>query len=127
MGVELTDKKSQVYILQQKKTTKMADEEKKPEGIEHVNLKVCGQDGSVVQFKIKKNTALKKLMSAYCDRQGLDQNQIRFRFDGTPIQDTDTPQLWIWRMMILFMFFRSRLVVVRLKKNRVLCFFFTKN
>ena len=67
--------------------------EAKPEGeaSEHVNLKVCGQDGSVVQFKIKKATQLKKLMNAYCDRQGLDINQIRFRFDGTPINDTDSP------------------------------------
>lgn len=71
----------------------MSDEKSdKPETtVEHVNLKVCGQDGSVVQFKIKKNTQLKKLMNAYCDRQGLDAAQIRFRFDGTPIQDTDTP------------------------------------
>ena len=30
---------------------KMADEEQKTE---HINLKVAGQDGSVVQFKIKK-------------------------------------------------------------------------
>ena len=30
-------------------------------------------------------------MNAYCDRQGLDVNQIRFRFDGTPINDTDSP------------------------------------
>ena len=29
----------------------MADEEQKTE---HINLKVAGQDGSVVQFKIKK-------------------------------------------------------------------------
>merc|ERR1711912_208509 len=74
--------------------TKMADTDNKPaaEGAtEHVNLKVCGQDGSVVQFKIKKNTQLKKLMNAYCDRQGLDVNQIRFRFDGTPINETDSP------------------------------------
>merc|ERR1711878_111572 len=92
MGVELTEKnKFFTNHFETKITKKMADEEKKPEGVEHVNLKVCGQDGSVVQFKIKKNTSLKKLMSAYCDRQGLDQNQIRFRFDGTPIQDTDTP------------------------------------
>ena len=74
----------------------MADnQDNKPEGeagaTEHVNLKVCGQDGSVVQFKIKKNTQLKKLMNAYCDRQGLDINQIRFRFDGTPINETDSP------------------------------------
>merc|ERR1712071_189780 len=82
--------------IKNQRKNKMSDteqnKENKPEGgIEHVNLKVCGQDGSVVQFKIKKNTALKKLMSAYCDRQGLDSAQIRFRFDGTPIQDTDTP------------------------------------
>ena len=30
-----------------------------------------GQDGNVVQFKIKKHTALKKLMSTYCERAGL--------------------------------------------------------
>lgn len=35
---------------------------------EHINLKVTGQDGSVVHFKIKKNTPLRKLMSAYCER-----------------------------------------------------------
>ncbi len=37
-------------------------------GSEHINLKVTGQDGSVVHFKIKKNTPLRKLMSAYCER-----------------------------------------------------------
>lgn len=35
---------------------------------EHINLKVLGQDNAVVQFKIKKHTPLRKLMSAYCDR-----------------------------------------------------------
>lgn len=43
-------------------------EDVKPEGSEHINLKVTGQDGSVVHFKIKRNTPLRKLMSAYCDR-----------------------------------------------------------
>ena len=38
------------------------------DGPEHINLKVTGQDGSVVHFKIKRNTPLRKLMSAYCDR-----------------------------------------------------------
>ena len=38
------------------------------EGSDHINLKVTGQDGSVVHFKIKKNTPLRKLMSAYCER-----------------------------------------------------------
>jgi small ubiquitin-related modifier len=49
------------------------------------------QDGSVVHFKLKKNTALKKLMNAYCERQGLRSNSIRFVFDGTNLTETDTP------------------------------------
>uniref|UniRef100_A0A671PSL7 Small ubiquitin-related modifier n=1 Tax=Sinocyclocheilus anshuiensis TaxID=1608454 RepID=A0A671PSL7_9TELE len=52
---------------------------------------VAGQDGSVVQFKIKRHTPLSKLMKAYCERQGLTMRQIRFRFDGQPINETDTP------------------------------------
>uniref|UniRef100_A0A2K5IH68 Ubiquitin-like domain-containing protein n=1 Tax=Colobus angolensis palliatus TaxID=336983 RepID=A0A2K5IH68_COLAP len=53
----------------------MADEKPK-EGVKtennnHIHLKVAGQDSSVVQFKIKR--------------------QIRFRFDGQPINETDTP------------------------------------
>ncbi|KAG7224081.1 hypothetical protein INR49_019816 [Caranx melampygus] len=67
----------------------------KKEGVktenDHINLKVAGQDGSVVQFKIKRHTPLSKLMKAYCERQGLSIRQIRFRFDGQPINETDTP------------------------------------
>ncbi|XP_061551967.1 small ubiquitin-related modifier 3-like isoform X1 [Phycodurus eques] len=70
-------------------------EEKPKEGVktenDHINLKVAGQDGSVVQFKIKRHTPLNKLMKAYCERQGLSIRQIRFRFDGQPINETDTP------------------------------------
>uniref|UniRef100_A0A8D2AKC0 Rad60/SUMO-like domain-containing protein n=1 Tax=Sciurus vulgaris TaxID=55149 RepID=A0A8D2AKC0_SCIVU len=47
----------------------MADEKPK-EGVktennDHINLKVAGQDGSVVQFKIKRHTPLSKLMKTY--------------------------------------------------------------
>lgn len=74
----------------------MSDEQKKDDGkagseAEHINLKVTGQDGSVVHFKIKRNTPLKKLMSAYCDRAGLKMGAVRFRFDGNPINAEDTP------------------------------------
>ncbi|CAK6954066.1 small ubiquitin-related modifier 3-like [Scomber scombrus] len=76
------------------KTCRMS-EEKPKEGVktenDHINLKVAGQDGSVVQFKIKRHTPLSKLMKAYCERQGLSIRQIRFRFDGQPINETDTP------------------------------------
>lgn len=35
---------------------------------QYINLKVLGQDNTAVQFKIKKQAPLKKLMNAYCDR-----------------------------------------------------------
>uniref|UniRef100_A0A2K6BV86 Small ubiquitin-related modifier 2 n=1 Tax=Macaca nemestrina TaxID=9545 RepID=A0A2K6BV86_MACNE len=57
----------------------------KTENNDHIKLKVAGQDGSVVQFKIKRHTPLSKLTKAYCERQGL------FRFDRQPINGTDTP------------------------------------
>ncbi|XP_013358799.1 PREDICTED: small ubiquitin-related modifier 2-like [Chinchilla lanigera] len=63
----------------------------KTENNDPINLKVAGQDGSVVQFKIKRHTALSKLMKAYCERQGFSVRQIRFQFDGQPINETDTP------------------------------------
>lgn len=47
----------------------MSQEGVKTENNEHINLKVAGQDGSVVQFKIKRHTPLIKLMKAYCERQ----------------------------------------------------------
>ncbi|XP_075393958.1 small ubiquitin-related modifier 2-A-like [Tenrec ecaudatus] len=41
----------------------------KTENNDHLNLKVVGQGGSGVQFKIKRQTPLSKLMKAYCERQ----------------------------------------------------------
>ena len=59
--------------------------EAKDENPEHINLKVMGQDGNIVQFKIKKHTALKKLMSTYCERAGLAL-QVNFDFECCPIK-----------------------------------------
>ena len=61
-------------------------------GSEQLNIKVKAQDGSEIFFKIKKSTQLKKLMEAYCQRQGLSNNQCRFIFDGERIKDDDTPE-----------------------------------
>jgi len=69
----------------------MADKKAADAGSEHINLKVLGQDGSVVHFKIKKNTPLRKLMSAYCDRTSVKMEQMRFRFDGQAISENETP------------------------------------
>ncbi len=57
-----------------------------------LNLRVVAQDGQVVQFKIKVTTPLRKLMHAFCDRQRIVQNTVRFVFDGERVKDTDTPK-----------------------------------
>ncbi|KAM9675939.1 small ubiquitin-related modifier 2-like [Dama dama] len=69
---------------------KKPKEEVKTENNDHINLKVVGQDGSVVQFKIKRAWPLSKLMKAYCERQGLSMRQIRFQFDRQSINEIDT-------------------------------------
>merc|ERR1711933_57865 len=57
---------------------------------EHLNIKVK-QDDSEIVFKIKKSTPLKKLMSAYCQRNSLDQSQIVFLYEGQRIVAENTP------------------------------------
>uniref|UniRef100_A0A8C9J3R1 Rad60/SUMO-like domain-containing protein n=1 Tax=Panthera tigris altaica TaxID=74533 RepID=A0A8C9J3R1_PANTA len=61
----------------------MANEKPKQEvttkNNDHINLKVAGQDGSVVYFKIKRHTLLSKLMKAYCERQVCQRFKISFQ------------------------------------------------
>ncbi|KAH9607435.1 hypothetical protein KSS87_021393 [Heliosperma pusillum] len=72
--------------------TNGATDEKKPgDGGVHINLKVKGQEGNEVFFRIKRSTALKKLMNAYCDRQSVDPNSIAFLFDGRRLRVDQTP------------------------------------
>ena len=47
------------------------------------------QQGSEVQFKIKKSTPLRKLMDANCSRLGLQASQVRFMVDGERIAPDD--------------------------------------
>ncbi|KAI3968987.1 hypothetical protein MKX01_001464 [Papaver californicum] len=74
--------------------TNQPEEEKKPNdaaGGAHINLKVKGQDGNEVFFRIKRSTQLRKLMNAYCDRQSVDFNSIAFLFDGRRLRGEQTP------------------------------------
>ena len=57
---------------------------------EHLNIKVTDNNNEVF-FKIKRTTALSKLMNAFCDRQGKNIGSVRFLFDGTRVQPTDSP------------------------------------
>ncbi|KAI9827543.1 MAG: hypothetical protein M1832_004893 [Thelocarpon impressellum] len=57
---------------------------------EHLNIKVTDNNNEVF-FKIKRTTALKKLMDAFCERQGKPPNSVRFLFDGSRVQPSDSP------------------------------------
>ena len=76
--------------------TKMADSpSNKPEDnpvSEHLNIKVTDNNNEVF-FKIKRTTALKKLMDAFCERQGKAPNSVRFLFEGQRVNPTDNPEL----------------------------------
>jgi hypothetical protein len=66
-------------------------EQAAPPAPEHLNIKVTDNNNEVF-FKIKKSTKLEKLMTAFCERQGKSINQVRFLFEGTRVQPTDTPE-----------------------------------
>ncbi|KAF2273569.1 ubiquitin-like protein [Westerdykella ornata] len=58
---------------------------------EHLNIKVTDNNNEVF-FKIKRTTQLKKLMDAFCERQGKSIQSVRFLFDGTRVQPQDNPE-----------------------------------
>ncbi|KAB8754773.1 hypothetical protein FH972_026562 [Carpinus fangiana] len=62
-----------------------------PAPSEHLNIKVTDNNNEVF-FKIKRTTQLKKLMDAFCDRSGKNPTSVRFLFDGTRVQPTDSPE-----------------------------------
>ena len=62
-----------------------------PAPTEHLNIKVTDNSNEVF-FKIKRTTQLKKLMDAFCERQGKAPASVRFLFDGTRVQPTDSPE-----------------------------------
>ncbi|KAJ5627826.1 Ubiquitin-like protein SMT3 [Penicillium odoratum] len=68
----------------------MAEGEQAAAPVEHLNIKVTDNNNEVF-FKIKRSTPLKKLMDAFCDRQGKQFATVRFLFDGTRVRPDDTP------------------------------------
>ncbi|KAF2143568.1 uncharacterized protein K452DRAFT_224488 [Aplosporella prunicola CBS 121167] len=59
---------------------------------EHLNIKVTDNNNEVF-FKIKRTTALKKLMDAFCERQGKSPQSVRFLFDGQRVNASDNPEI----------------------------------
>ena len=66
------------------------DHNEAPANSEHLNIKVTDNSNEVF-FKIKRSTKLEKLMNAFCDRQGKSPSSVRFLFEGSRVQPTDTP------------------------------------
>ena len=49
---------------------------------ETINIFVSHASEDQMAFKVKRTTALEKVVVAYCSRKGLDRNEIRFLYDG---------------------------------------------
>jgi len=63
--------------------------EEKPDNT-HINLKVS--DGTAeIFFKIKRSTPMRRLMEAFCKRQGKNIESLRFLIDGTRVSPDNTP------------------------------------
>ena len=62
-----------------------AKAEKAAGGNDQISLKVVTQDSTEIFFKIKRQTPLRKLMEAFCNKQGLNINNVRFLSDGVRI------------------------------------------
>ena len=58
-----------------------------------ITLKVRDQSGEEMFFKVKKGTAMKKIMQAFADRKGVSLEVLRFTIDGTRVNAEDTPKM----------------------------------
>jgi len=76
---------------EQQQNVPTQDEEVKSEENSTINIKVVSSTGEEVFFKIKRSTKLSKLQGAYANKVGKDVGSIRFLYDGTRINDDDTP------------------------------------
>ena len=57
-----------------------------------MSLKVVSQDGNEVHFTCKPTLPLGRLMSMWCQRQGVAMESVRFLFDGSRINPTQSPE-----------------------------------
>jgi len=56
----------------------------------YIDIKVVAQDGNELSFRCKFETRLRKLMAAFCQRQGMAMASVRFLFDGHRINEHQT-------------------------------------
>ena len=54
-------------------------------------IRVVGPDGDEIHFRIKPTTLLSRVKRVYCERLSVDQNAVRFLYDGQRIKSNATP------------------------------------
>ncbi|XP_064648289.1 small ubiquitin-related modifier-like [Lineus longissimus] len=63
---------------------------------EFINIK-CVSQGALTEnevlFRVKLNTAMRKVMKSYSERSGVPESNLRFLFDGRRILEDQTPKL----------------------------------
>ena len=63
-----------------------------PSHSEQINIKVVTPGGRAAYFKCGQTTPLQNVMHAFCHRQCVSANSVRFLFNGNKINDWQTPQ-----------------------------------
>ncbi|EME31696.1 small ubiquitin-related modifier [Galdieria sulphuraria] len=57
-----------------------------------LQITVRDGEGGQMTFRVRKSTKLKKLMSNYCEKQGVAYGTYRFTLDGKRINENDTAE-----------------------------------
>ena len=63
-----------------------------PAHAEQIHIKVVTPGGRAVYFKCEQTTPLQNVLHAFCHRQCVPTNSVRFLFNGNKINDWQTPQ-----------------------------------
>lgn len=58
-----------------------------------ITIKVRDQSGEEMFFKVKKGTAMKKIMQTFAERKGVSVESLRFSIDGERVNEGDTPKM----------------------------------
>lgn len=56
-----------------------------------INLKIQDQDGSELEFKVKKNITFRKILKTYAENVHKNPNELRLIFNGKVLNLDETP------------------------------------
>ena len=59
--------------------------------IQEIIISVKHQDQTAINFLMKKNIKIKKLVQTFCARKCYPLNSVRFLYQGVETRETDTP------------------------------------